>query len=180
MKSIYNHWSIKLDFIVKLVNFFCSQNACASQIDYPVEQMFYRTDPLNASDLLTISIFLHYFFSFLFQIKTGSTNRDASLLLSYYNGGKWVHETASSVCFNNERTNLGLAAITQTKHVIKLQQREDKIDSGLIPCFMWCLLAHLIFHNYVLLKKVMFLAFGIMKFAIFSFFTRSILWSFGF
>ena len=66
-----------------------------------------------------------YFVPGLYQ-KNGTANRDESLLLSLYNASKWKHETASSISFNNERTNLVLSGLTQTKHVIKLLQNEEK------------------------------------------------------
>ena len=72
--------------------------------------------------------------------KSGSSCRDESVLLSLYNGAKWDHDTASATTFHSERTNLVLAGLTQTKHLIKLLQVEDKIDSGLIPRFLRLLL----------------------------------------
>ena len=72
--------------------------------------------------------------------KSGSSCRDESVLLSLYNGGKWIHDTAASTTFHNDKTNLVLAGLTQTKHLLKLLQVEDKIDSGLIPRFLWLLL----------------------------------------
>lgn len=62
------------------------------------------------------------------------------MLLSLYNGGKWQHSTASGTSFNNEKTNLIISGLTQTKHFLKLLQCEDRIDSGLLPRFIWILL----------------------------------------
>ena len=79
------------------------------------------------------------FFAGLYN-KSGSGCRDESILFSLYNDGKWVHETASSTSFENEKTNLVLAGLTQIKHLLKLLPSEEKIDSGLLPRFFWLLL----------------------------------------
>ena len=81
------------------------------------------------------------FFAQLGLYQNGSSSSlDEAVLLTLYDGGKWVHSTNKGANFNLKATKLVLGGLTQTAHIIKLLADVERMESGFLPRFLIFLL----------------------------------------